>query len=1302
MYSIQHYPLEEIDEEEQMMWHAEHDMMDDDDQVVEDDELMIEDSSSMSSSPSIPDENINFDLVYALHTFVATVEGQASVGKGDALILMEDTNIYWWLVEVLKTREVGYIPAENIETPYERLARLNKHRNVEITSPSIQDASYVNHQSFQAVKRVTIAEDSALQVFHYEVESDIDEEDEEEHHHEQGDQDTLEYTDEMQESNDNQVKNQQEWQEKNWEIQEPISNSAIHETQKEEEEKEENQQVLEEKEAIIDSSFNEDSTDSTIGNEQDVIPSSHHISTTTITNGNITELRVFAGNIGQGPLFQSISVNENTTADELVNAAVDRFGIKDVDISQDTTIEYYIAVQGLDGEDYVLSAQDKPQSIFKTLTDSLTTPMPSLSHIKRISQQSLSSTLSVNSSRRPRSSSFSNYEQTSFDEDSVIRFYLHRRIKRAHGQEGLMYIKVSLYPDETAIATSPVQQQQIDAFTNNPTPARLKKHRKEQQPNRSEIDRIDKIIPIRLDSFVGTVINTALEKFHVPDAEAENFPNAKANQSRQLTRYMLLMRRNNQEIELDPNESMSRVLSQQISDSPNATAPITSDLLFVLLRAGTKHLQRTSQKGERGTGDEGGVGIGTGVGLNNNHYNSHNKAPADLTIPNFLTAEDRRPSILDILMDSPRLVEQRRPSAMMNNVLTDPMSRLSEYDKKTGMTILNSSERKASASSTSSLNQGVASSQGGTLNITMTNNSGSNHGSQQQHHHQQYQQSPSSSSSSSLFPPINTTPNSNNNSINSRSPNAFSPPSILGFRRSSVQSSSISGSSSTDDRPITSESNILDGTAYYNHPSASSSSIMARSHSAQPSSFVPQSPISSEKRKESFKQQLKRFVGWGSKQKKPAPLNTNTNDNNGLNPNYTMQPNSATTTDSPSDTHHFVSAPSTPLPQTPGTPRSFKSRQLPYSADSRIDQQQQQEQSPKTPHQEAKPLPDPSAAAIAAAAAVSAATKRLSTVSSISSSSISTEELSEQAQQVDLEEDSEEEVDHSEKQEIEFAHKNKSEDSLIPRTKEDVSEIQSQYAMWMNSQTPTEASESKSPSVHSNNSHPPSTPTKNPLRNNKTLVLSEQEQNNSNVMMTSLSNTSTNSTSTATSSSSALTSYSSNKKEEKPVPEQQHDLDDLFLLVAHGVDFLTDKENSKWEEEGGYEFHPWNRPQSSFAVRQAAKAAAAANKKNTLPVEFTEQLSVEATNENNEDIETTSAAIAMSLLSSSDENKPMSPPLTPQTSNEQQEEGQSQESLAKRVLGSEKPSVAAQPVVENQTLDDDELQRIVASHIVFY
>lgn len=90
-------------------------------------------SDSGSDSDSIPDPEINFALVYAFHTFVATVDGQASVMRGDSLVLLDDANSYWWLVRVLKTDEVGYIPAENVETPWERLARLNKWRNVEVS-----------------------------------------------------------------------------------------------------------------------------------------------------------------------------------------------------------------------------------------------------------------------------------------------------------------------------------------------------------------------------------------------------------------------------------------------------------------------------------------------------------------------------------------------------------------------------------------------------------------------------------------------------------------------------------------------------------------------------------------------------------------------------------------------------------------------------------------------------------------------------------------------------------------------------------------------------------------------------------------------------------------------------------------------------------------------------------------------------------------------------------------------------------------------------------------------------------------
>jgi hypothetical protein len=109
----------------------EHSVLEDDSEGEEQDDF-LDDDDDASSSLSIPNESIDFDLVYAFHSFAATVDGQANVVKGDSLFLMDDSNSYWWLVRVLKTQEVGYIPAENIETPFERLARLNKHRNVDV------------------------------------------------------------------------------------------------------------------------------------------------------------------------------------------------------------------------------------------------------------------------------------------------------------------------------------------------------------------------------------------------------------------------------------------------------------------------------------------------------------------------------------------------------------------------------------------------------------------------------------------------------------------------------------------------------------------------------------------------------------------------------------------------------------------------------------------------------------------------------------------------------------------------------------------------------------------------------------------------------------------------------------------------------------------------------------------------------------------------------------------------------------------------------------------------------------------
>lgn len=66
-----------------------------------------DDYSTLSSDSSLFPDDIDFELVYALHTFVATVEGQANATKGDSMVLLDDSNSYWWLVRVVKDSSIG-------------------------------------------------------------------------------------------------------------------------------------------------------------------------------------------------------------------------------------------------------------------------------------------------------------------------------------------------------------------------------------------------------------------------------------------------------------------------------------------------------------------------------------------------------------------------------------------------------------------------------------------------------------------------------------------------------------------------------------------------------------------------------------------------------------------------------------------------------------------------------------------------------------------------------------------------------------------------------------------------------------------------------------------------------------------------------------------------------------------------------------------------------------------------------------------------------------------------------------------
>lgn len=88
-------------------------------------------------------EDIDFEFVYALHTFVATVEGQANATKGDTMVLLDDSNSYWWLVRVAKDSSIGML-AYNYSrktTHTDRLPACGAHRDAHRAVSKTQQTS---------------------------------------------------------------------------------------------------------------------------------------------------------------------------------------------------------------------------------------------------------------------------------------------------------------------------------------------------------------------------------------------------------------------------------------------------------------------------------------------------------------------------------------------------------------------------------------------------------------------------------------------------------------------------------------------------------------------------------------------------------------------------------------------------------------------------------------------------------------------------------------------------------------------------------------------------------------------------------------------------------------------------------------------------------------------------------------------------------------------------------------------------------------------------------------------------------
>ncbi|KAF7727036.1 hypothetical protein EC973_008083 [Apophysomyces ossiformis] len=515
---------EEVEDEEE-----EEEEEDDDDEDEEDND---DDSSTFTSSPSIPDENIDFDLCYTLHTFVATVDGQASVVKGDAMTLLDDSNSYWWLVKVLKTSEIGYIPAENIETPFERLARLNKHRNVEMTAtaiPSIDTPPTKKHK-----KKVTLSKELKMQSQIILTGKDDDDELEEtyEEWEEEMDDEDVGVDDTNQRSMDmHERASPQESQGcSTTDDSDTVAAAPAPSCQSppitspkpsEKEDKKSTQAIAADTLRRFFSRSKKDKVEPPkkatpiTPDESDVGSSLSGSSTLSAEESPKRErtrsvIRVYAGNINVGATYNSVLVDENTNAEHLLMLAMERFHISQIEGKaarrlSTSGIEYYLTVKPMDGDEITLAPQDKPLEMFNSLTTHLTTPMPSLTHIKQLSQPFSTGDFSKVSKARQRA-------KARFGEDTAIRFYLHKRIKRVNERDGQIYVKVSLYADPPA--------EKMNAVNRSFSTRSLR--RKKLQYAAQE--RIDKIMAISPNSVVSDLTAIALEKFHVPhDTRREDY-----------------------------------------------------------------------------------------------------------------------------------------------------------------------------------------------------------------------------------------------------------------------------------------------------------------------------------------------------------------------------------------------------------------------------------------------------------------------------------------------------------------------------------------------------------------------------------------------------------------------------------------------------------------------------------------------------------------------------------------------------------------------------------------------------------
>ncbi|KAG0180648.1 hypothetical protein DFQ28_001073 [Apophysomyces sp. BC1034] len=507
----------------------------DDEMCYDDDDDTMDDDESASVA-SIPDSDINFDFVYALHTFVATVEGQASVVKGDMLTLLDDTNSYWWLVNVVKTSEVGYIPAENIEVASVR-----------------QNLHYIGQNLPRKThnKKVVVSRGLSFQLQIILTGEDPEEEIEEAFEEWEGTMTDENFMDSEEEA---QIEHDDNIQFSHDPLMATVSNDIPHGSTRlpfsktgasqtstpnfsssrspiptatgrqrttgmwhrlfSRNNKNKDAAIRKENDKSDCITLSQTDSDSDVSSSctsnalSDSSDRDNIHSQLTARNNQLTVLRVFAGNISVGATFNTVLVDEDTDADQLLKMAIERFRINDTENSTLTTtsrIEYYLTVKLMGGDEITLAPQDKPLAMFESLRSHLTTPMPSMPGIKHISRRlSTVEVTRIGVSRAQQSG------KSYFGEDSVIKFYLHKRIKRVNETDGQVYVKISYYAED-----SRMPKKDLALRTAFSTKGLKRKVSSKQSKDEQQCERIDKLVAVSANINMAGLTVRALDKFHI-------------------------------------------------------------------------------------------------------------------------------------------------------------------------------------------------------------------------------------------------------------------------------------------------------------------------------------------------------------------------------------------------------------------------------------------------------------------------------------------------------------------------------------------------------------------------------------------------------------------------------------------------------------------------------------------------------------------------------------------------------------------------------------------------------------------